>query len=735
MQKYATHFFAAILFISAALLFQIQLIYAKLLTPHLGGAPSVWVTAMVFFQTALLIGYAYAFSVSKCIAPRKQILLHSVLLLLAVMFIPQGVIGTEWVQAVDRPVQTILSVLILQVGLCFFILSTTTPLMQSWFGLVSPAHKNPYIFYAASNLGSFGGLLTYPFIVEPYIDIAGQMALWRGMFLVYAMLVLCGGIAVIRSGARLAAEKIDTAPVPVAQKWRWFLYAFIPVSLMLSVTTYVSSDVAAVPLVWVLILSIYLLTFVLVFSGKIKLNEKQMVEGLAYCILMMLVLRFWSILAESWMEVAFHLLVFFAASMVFHMQLAKLKPDAKSAPEYYMYIALGGAVASIVNGVVAPLMFHGVYEYNIGIFLAALFMPVAGYVLPGFSKLKHDIALPVLLGGGFWAVLFLCYKFFAPAASLKANIIEFIIGAGFVWILAAWRDIPPRFAIGVLAMMIVGWTAFSNNTPVVFSDRSFFGTIKVVEETSGRHILIHGTTMHGAQWVGTDQELWPQTYYTREGPLGDLFGIFDKINPGAPIGAAGLGVGSTACYAKQGQKITYFEIDRKVEAVARNPEYFTYLSKCPADVVIGDARIELAAQPDGKFGFLILDTFSSDSVPVHMLTKQAMATYKQKISENGIIAVHVSSRYFNLAPVVASIAKANGLHVAAKIQTTDTISGGQVKSKDWSPSFWVAVAANPEIIKQISAMPGWTEPKTKPNSLWTDDYSSIWAALKTDLFL
>lgn len=733
MSNRSTWFFAGTLFLSAALLFQIQLIFAKILLPQVGGAPAVWATAMVFFQSMLLAGYAYAFYIGRGLSASKQALVHSILVLLAYLFLPSVNVAAQG--DISAPIMLILRTLVVYLGLPFFLLSTTTPLIQSWFSATHPNNSNPYILYAASNAGSFIGLLTYPFLIEPYFTLDQQMLVWRNLFTILAFLLVAAAFFLVRQkdhGAAIEPAK-GLAPARAAQKMRWFIYSFVPASLMLSLIVHIATDIASVPLLWVAVLAIYLLTFVLVFSDRLQLNTRTMAEGLAFCILLVLVVDFWGAFSNSWIDIAFQVLLFFAASMVFHHELSKNKPAPGQAAQYYMYIALGGAAASILNGIVAPTWFNDVYEYNAMLLFAALLLPV-GYAYGRKSITPHDILLPLILGLALYAILLFGMQN-APAGK-SLIVLKFVIGIGFIYMLAQWRTNPPRFAAGLLAMMLVGHAAYSSGNIVLAQERNFFGVLKAITDVNGRHMLMHGTTLHGAQHLNTDQELWPQTYYTYEGPLGQIMAEFQDDFSEYPIAAAGLGAGSVACYAKkneqgESQKIVFYEINPDVEKLARNTEYFTYLEKCPAEVVIGDARLSLEQVPDHHYGILILDTFSSDSIPLHMITAEAMEVYKRKIVEGGIIAIHISSRFFDLAPVVAAIAEVNGLHAVGLRQDKSNV--GTKKSVSWWPSQWIMVTEDGEKIERLLRKSNWKKPEATPDSLWTDNYSSLWSALKADL--
>ena len=735
MHLYKKYFFAATLFLSAALLFQIQLIAAKMMLPKLGGAPAVWAAAMVFFQSMLLLGYGYAHQLTEKLRWINQALAHCFLIMAALVLLPSGVMGDMGGALNDNPIVFVLYLLAAYIGLPFLLLSTTTPLMQSWYGRIAPASDNPYILYAASNAGSFVGLLSYPFLVEPYFSLSQQISIWiYGFLALTAMMVIAvalvlraqknGGIELVRSSSKSAA--------PWQQKWRWFLYAFIPASMMLSVITHITTDIAAIPLVWVIVLAVYLLTFVLVFSDKLKLDLNTMGVGLLCIILLVLAVPFVSFFVNVWALVLLYLLLFFAAAMVFHASLAAIKPGAGQAAQYYMYVALGGAAASALNGIIAPVFFADVYEWPLILILAAWFMPR----WPKIGFTIHDIALPVLVGAALYFLAFTGYTQIAPGMK-KLLVMELCVGGIFLFFLYRWHGYRLRFVIGICAMMVVGNYVATHDDHVIAKTRGFFGVIKVArDELTQKNTLLNGTTIHGVQVFSANQETMPQTYYTPIGPLGSLMQTLAPELDQYPMAVAGLGAGSVACYAANNddtgvwQTVDFFEIDPNVIEFARNENLFTYLKQCPANIIVGDARLNLSKEPDHKYGMIILDTFSSDAIPMHMLTEQSIALFAKKLIPGGVIAIHISNRYFNLEPVVAAIAEQQKMTAAIMTQRKKPELPDTNSPIAWTASRWMIVSADADKIDALLHQPEWRPAKSNSSSLWTDDYSSIWSVLQ-----
>lgn len=728
--------FAATAFLSAALTFTVQPLVGKQLLPLLGGTPGVWNTCLVFFQAALLLGYLAAHGLTRL---RNQLLVHVGLLLAAGLALYLGGVlkPNETLLPADTgsPVLGLLTVLAVAVGGPFVVLSMTAPLVQRWYAGFG---RDPYPLYAASNLGSFAGLLGYPLLIEPAMPVADQRWWWAIGFGACAGLIAgCGWVGrknltprpPLQSGEGEKATKADGQP----SVGFIILLAALPSSLLLSVTTHLTTDIAPVPLLWVLPLGLYLLSFVIAF-GHYPPSARRLVGRFTPMLLCFLVVALLLNAAEPISIVAgLHLLAFFAVALLCHGELAARKPDPQHLTAFYLWLSVGGVLGGLLNTFVAPVLFAklGPVEYPLAIVLAALVRPPTKTPAAGFrpSDLIAPLALAAITAGLILAVKHLLgdpqpgdeFTELVDRGVRGAAMFGLPIAAAFA---LAWR--PVRFALCLGAVLLVGSFAPNPHGTVLETSRNFFGTLRVTVSPDGQFTrLVHGTTAHGQQRIGTTGRPEPTTYYHRKGPLGHLFAGL-PADRRQRVGAVGLGGGAAAAYAGPGETWTFYEIDPAVERIARDERYFTFLSTCPAtwDVVLGDARRQLLAAPDDSFDLLILDAFSSDAVPVHLLTKEAFELYRRKLTRRGVLAFHVSNRYLDLAPLVARVATAADPNAVVKWQfdTEDNPAEGKLKS------IWVVVAkADDDLPKLPDGRPDlrWGLLRPKPGPVWTDDFSHL----------
>jgi len=715
--------YALTIFTSAALLFLVEPMFAKMVLPRLGGTPAVWTTCMVFFQAVLLAGYLYAHVATKWLRTRVHAVLHLAILGLAFVALPLA-IPDAWVPRADaNPIGSLLAILAVTVGLPFFAVSTSGPLLQAWFARTDhEAAKDPYFLYGASNLGSMIGLLGYPFALEPLTGVEGQSQLWTAG---YALLVVltgaCGVLAARRERPPLAAlSATTTTPIPLARKARWIALAAVPSSLMLGVTTHITTDVGAVPLLWVLPLALYIGSFVLVFARKPRVSQERLERLLPILVLALVAVRL-VFRHTTWAELPLHLVSFFAFALVLHGALAKDRPPAEHLTTYYVLMSLGGVLGGIFNGIVAPLAFSTVLEYPLAIVAGCLLLPT---LRPGRHAL--DLALPLALG---LAVLGLRELVVRLDLSLVVGLILIILLPVFVCFTFAGR--PVRFALGLVAI----WLASPPQAgDVLHVERSFFSVHRVVRTIDrGRAFvdLFHGTTIHGRQRLDPSTlqptaATEPLTYYMKGGPVADLVAC---VPSRLHVGVVGLGAGTIGAYAFPGQDLTYYEIDPVVARIAQDPHTFTYLSEArrrgaKVEVVLGDARLTIKNAPAGAFDLLFLDAFSSDSIPIHLLTREAFGLYQEKLAPGGMIALNISNRYFDLRPVIATMAA--DAHLVARYRrnspTDEEVADGA------TGSLWLAIARRDEDLGTLPTNPLWP-PVTGTVRLWTDAYSNIFAVL------
>ncbi len=727
--------FAAALLLGAALIFWAELLCSRLLLPLLGGGASVWNTALVFFQIALLGGYLYAHASVRWGRGRSAALLHPALLLAAALFLPITAARLPPPVGGANPILWQLSALALMVGPPFVVLAGTASLLQSWFArLDGPAARDPYFLYAASNLGSLGALVTYPTLIEPNLRLVSQSALWTVGYLVLAALVLA--CAIVAAGNAEPAESADAAPAAPALDggWllraRWLVLAFVPSSLLLGVTGHLTMNIAAAPLFWVIPLALYLLSFVLAFQTLVPLPERW-TSWLQAVLMAALALTFLS--GESGPSLplfALNLAAFFATGLLCHQMLARLRPPPARLTEFYLFVALGGALGGVFNALIAPVVFSRVVEYPLILVLACMLRPGALPTRKDWPAALMDTVLPALLLGGILALMDVGKLDFTDLNG-AAQVIVLLVGL----VVFALRARPVRFALAVGALIVAGAGTSGELGPEVAHARNFYGILRVDNHaTPPMRVLINGTIEHGAQSLDPARRLQPLSYYHPAGPLGQLFGRIGGGPLTQDVAVVGLGAGSVACYAHAGEHWTFFEINPAVVAIARNPALFTFLRDCPAkpNVVLGDARLSLGRQPNGAFGLIILDAFSSDAIPTHMMTRQAMQLYLAKLKPGGLVVFHISNQFLDLAPVVEGVAHAEGLtaRLFSDPHAINADSDSAARSTDYQDaSDWIVVARRPTDLAPIANDTRWRDLSPSPRvRVWTDDYADVFDA-------
>ena len=723
--------FAAALFASAFLLFSVQPVVSRLVLPRLGGSPAVWNTCVCFFQAALLLGYSYAHLSSTRLQPRVQVTLHTLVLAVGLAMMPLA-LGIAAPPAEASPVGWLLALLALTVGPPFVAIAATAPLLQVWFARTShPQARDPYFLYAASNAGSLLALLGYPVLIETTLDLSGQVRLWSVGFGVTAAAVrACGVAALLRTAApRLGSTMImavgtmaagtmaAAGSVGTAERLRWVVLAFVPSALMLAVTTHITTDIASVPLFWMLPLAIYIFTFVLAFARRNPLSRRMLLPMQAVALAATGVMGFHGTMNTLAMLVP--LVAFSLTAAVCHDELASRRPEARHLTGYFMLISVGGALGGLFNALLAPVLFPLPLEYPLLLVVACLLRPppppLAIQARENWAS-RRDLLLPVamivLVSALFWMASPAGPEALRPVASVAAIV---LLGVALVWF--ARRRL--RLALGLAMGFAVVHLVDLASTQVTM--RSFFGVLRVQQVPQDDLIVLrHGTTVHGMQSTRSGEELMPFGYYHRAGPFGRFFAAIAQRNePLIAVGVVGLGTGVLGCYAHPGEAWTFHEIDPVVERLARDERWFRFMAGCgnhPA-VVLGDARVTLAAGPAARYDLLIIDAFSSDSVPVHLLTREALALYFTRLKPGGIVLFHVSNRYLDLVPVVARLAADAGTevrHLKVPSQDGDRRRLGAET---------VAVALPGGALEPLAA-DGWTVPAAGP-VLWTDQRSDI----------
>ncbi len=735
--------YALAIFVSALLLFIVEPMFARMILPLLGGSPSVWNTAVVFYQAMLLFGYIYAHAATKWLGVRRQAALHIVLLLLPLLALPIGIPAGWNPPTQTNPVPWLLALLLVAVGLPFFVVSASSPLLQTWFAATRHrAAADPYFLYAASNVGSMLALLAYPLLIEPALGLREQSWIWAGGYLLLAVLI--GGCALLvrRTPAAESAALADVAP-PVVERLslrrraRWVLLAFVPSSLMLSVTTYLSTNIAPIPLLWVIPLAIYLLTFILVFMRRPILPHMLMLRALPIVILPLIITLAAQATQPIWLLIALHLVVFFVAAMVCHGAIARDRPAPAHLTEFYLWMSAGGVLGGLFNALLAPLLFTTVIEYPLVLVLACLLLEANDErrrtnderaerdLRRSSSVLRQrllDLGLPIVIGA-----LVVAAIFGARLAEMSSN----PIGIGLIFgvpglISFSFSRRPLRFGLAIGAILLAGTLYTSDQGQVLHAERSFYGIHRVLLDASARfHTLAHGSTRHGMQSLDPALRDQPLTYYSRSGPIGQVLADLSARLPAARVAVIGLGAGSLACYKQPDQQWTFYEIDPSVVRIARDPHYFTYLQDCApdAEILLGDARLSLASAPDQGYDLIVLDAYSSDSIPVHLITREALALYLRKLAPGGMLAFHISNLYLDLKPALGNLAANAGL---AGLARDDLVLNAQEQASGKTASQWAIMGRT---MHDLGAQPGdsrWQPLVSQPETaVWTDDYSSI----------
>ena len=745
--------YAGTLFVGGTLLFLVQPMFAKMVLPLLGGSPSVWNTAMLFYQVALLVSYLYAHASRRWLTRSRQITVHLVLLVLPLAVLPIA-IPAGWSPPTDaNPIPWMLRLMTVAIGLPFCVVATTSPLMQAWFSRMDhPTSANPYALYVASNAGSMLALVSYPLLIEPALPLGAQSRWWAIGYGVF--IVLSAGCAFTLWKSRDALPTIDSSgtsgrlqtrsrtPLTIASRVRWVLLAFVPSSLMLSVTMYLSTNIAPIPLMWAAVLAIYLLTFILAFASRPLLPRSLVARALPIGVLLLLLTMLAPIKLSIYVLITLHVVVFFVIALACHGALADDAPETSRLTEFYLWLSVGGAMGGIFNAIVAPMLFSSVLEYPIVLALACLVVRAYapdgdGREVPAPARLNWlgagpsvpmDAALPLLLAAGMFAAIVLAQRLDVRSPQLRTA----LTAALPVLICFTFARRQVRFALGVAGLVVVN--AYANTNPrELLAVRSFFGISRVLVSRDGEYTqMVHGTTLHGMQARASERRRDALAYYFRNGPIGQLISSRQRVDSLHHVAVVGLGSGTLACYAQPGQRWTFYEIDPAVKQIALDPRWFTFLRDCApgADIVLGDARLSLVRAPDSSYDMIILDAYSSDAIPVHLITREALALYRAKLAPGGTIVFHISNLYFSLAPVVSALAADAGWQTR-RMHDSPIAASDEAKGK-W-PSEWIAVARDTTDFGVLTHDPRWVrDTVSSATKVWTDDYSSTLSALKHD---
>ena len=722
--------YAGTLFISAMLLFGVQPMFTKMILPRLGGAPAVWSVAIVFFQTALFIGYAYAHLLTRTLLPLHAAFVHLAVLACASLTLPIGIAGGFVTPPESWLVLWLFALITASIGLPFIALSASAPLLQSWFAMtIHPQARNPYVLYAASNLGSFAALLAYPFLAEPLLTLADQTRLWSVGYAALIVLIVVAGLFAARElQIPTSAPSSVSSRQGIGNAALWAVLGAIPSGLVIALTAYVTTDIAAAPFFWVLPLALYLLTFVVVFRERPWISNAAVVRLVPFAVAPVAISVLGGEKVYWFAVVAVNLLAFVLVSLVCHGALYRRRPEPALLTKFYLWVSFGGVLGGVFAALIAPNVFSGTYEYPILIAASLL-------IIPGTLENRHrflrDAGPPILIA----LAIIIAHLRYDVRLPMATEIMFEAVLVGLAALMLLYRKRPARF-FGLVVLALVATELCRPGVTRIESARSFFGVHQVVETQTakGRYrVLFHGTTMHGAEQLqdsngepvaGPPQ---PLTYYYFGGPISEAIEATRSAQGELQqVAVIGLGTGSLACHRKDQEVWTFFEIDPVVVRIARDSRVFSFLSACGQNppIVIGDARLTLAASVR-QYNLIVLDAFSSDAIPVHLLTREALAGYLAHLSGHGVLLFHISNRHLDLLPVIAAGAAKASLTVIAKRDDRANDSFADYRSN----ALVAVLARNAAELGDLPNRRGWVFAQPQGISDWRDDYSNVLGAL------
>jgi hypothetical protein len=722
-RRFARLAFSGAIFLSAALLFWVEPLFSKMVLPVLGGSSAVWSVAMVVFQGLMLAGYLYAHLLTRYLAIGHAVLIHATVLAVAALWLPIGIAAGFHLPPQDGLSLWLTALFLASIGLPFFALAANAPLLQAWFARSNS--ENAYLLYRVSNLGSVLVLLAYPFVIEPSVGLAAQSRLWSIGYVGLVFAVIASGALVLRAPGSETLRPADM--VRAAIVWRdrlyWAALGFVPSGLLIAVTAHIATDVASGPYIWIFPLALYLLSFVFAFSDKPLLSAKAMLALQPFTTGLLVILFLWGGNVNWMISLTGHLSAFFVAAMVCQTQLYRRRPAQEALTQFYVWLSLGGVLGGIFAALAAPHIFNTIFEYPLLVFAALLVRPNVWKTPP--AAWLRDCIFVVLLAG-----------MLAAAVSMTSATV-FVAAVITLAAFMAFQGAAPARLLCLAAILFVVTSFYDPMQSVILHARSFYGAYKVADLPGGKfRVLYHGTTAHGGERIRDDKgnvihtKPEPLTYYYNGGPYDDGIQAVRR-RAGGTLGRAaliGLGIGSQSCASKPGEAWTFFELDPMDAAIARNPSLFRSISLCAAHVpiVIGDGRLTLRQARPG-FDLLVLDVFSSDSVPLHMLTREAFALYKSRLAEHGAIAVNISNKNMELANAVAASAGANGMVTAI---TLDRHQRDASRETLRFRAEIALVARNMDEMKALKLGPDWHILRPGANDpVWSDDYSNVLSAI------
>jgi spermidine synthase len=718
------------------LLFLVQPMVARMALPRLGGAPAVWNSAMLVYQALLLGGYGYAHWLGR-LSARRQALVHLGVLVAAMLWLPLHLRAMQ-LPADAAPELWVPWLLAISIGPLFFAISAQAPLLQRWFSASSDG-ADPYALYAASNFGSFGGLIAYPLLVEPMLALKWQSWLWTAGYGLVALLVAaCAFRLPPATMTEVAQAEARSAPPPRSRVVLWIALAFVPSGLMLATSTFITTDIVAMPLLWVLPLGLYLLSFTIAFAANRDLAD------ILTRIAPVTILLFGGVMVggyqgKPYLNAGLALVLLFMASVALHTAMYRLRPAPDRLTGFYLAMSVGGALGGVFAALVAPEVFDWTYEYPLLILAAGALVPQSFLIAAArriwqgsptrYRVLTFGIA--VIMAAVVLVVMIRAAQSTGEAMPAPGFVFLLVVVLGFVVVGTRAAFV---IVLGGALMAFGGYRSIAISMEPDTRVRSYFGVYTVTHEATVRR-LAHGTTIHGTQLLGSAaRERTPTAYYVPQSGVGQaMLALPQLYGPNARVGVVGLGAGTLACYARPGQEWRFYEIDPAVVHIAR--EQFSFLSRClpgklglpGGSIEIGDARLRLQSESPATLDLLALDAFSSDSVPMHLMTSEAFAVYGRVLSARGVLLVHISNRFLDLEPVVSAAAKASGWSAAELIFNRPPNAGTAVTGSDW-----IALSRDPGVIATLKARDRAWQPLANHPAItpWTDDYSTILPLVK-----
>ena len=738
--------FTVSIFVGAFLLFLVEPMVGKMVLPTVGGTPAVWTTSVLFFQCVLLAGYGYTHWLAMRLTWRVQALVHGIVLVLPLAFLPIHLIVGWNPPTTGSPIPYLVLLLAAMTGLPFFVVATTSPLVQHLFSRTDhPDGADPYFLYRASNLGSATALLSYPAVIEPRLGLRAQSQMWAAGYVAFVLLVvLCLALVMwnrreVGAVTRLAEVARPRSALTWRRRLRWILLAAVPSTWMLAVTSYFTTVIRPMPLLWIIPLVLYLFSFAVVFARRPPVPLRWLNRLFPFYALPVLGMV---LLGGSGPFIALavlHFGAFFCAALLCHGELAADRPAATELTEFYWWVAVGGAAGGFFCAVIAPVVFNDFLEYPLAIIAAALLRPAlaAGY---GRRSWIADVALPGAVAAGLLGIVGIAAASGVTSGLDRVTVTNAASGSDLLRVLVvfaipavvsaafSWR--PVRFGLTLTAMLLMSLLPLGSQN-ALFQQRDFFGVHKVVSDRAGdRHDLIDGGVIHGIQLTNPALRDTPSSYYSASGPVGDFFASQNQVDSAWSIGVIGLGAGSIGCYAQPEQSWTYFEIDQTVIDIARNPSLFTFLRDCTpnAKVTVGDARLTIARVPDRSYDLIVVDAFGGDAIPVHLLTREAIELYLAKLRPGGVLLFNISNKYVDIGSVLAAEASALGL--VSYVRTDVGVTPQQAAMGKFE-SAWLVMSNDPANLGWLPTRPGWIQQSAGAEApVWTDDFSDLLTVMR-----